>query len=420
MNNFFLFLVLLFSSLYKKSFSIVQKQKSSENISFLHDVFGDSYFYCTTLFLGKELTSQTFILDTGSSLTTSPCDKCISCSDEHFNRKYKLENESKIIQCNSDKCQLLSNVICKSNQCSFISSYAEGSMISGFYVNEEIFFQKIDIEMTITNISYNIPIGCTTKEMHIFKLQEADGIMGLSNNGKSFIDLLYKSNVIQKNIFSLCFSHEGGYFSIGKIVTSHHFSNIINYVNLVNTNKELYNIKLNYIEICDRKIQYNGTAIIDSGTTLSYFPSKIFRAIMRIYFKICKECRNLKRIKNYGYCAQFKDEREAKEILSEWRNISIRLDGYDFVWEPENYYFIYNNDEEYGSYICLGFEEDIRNDILLGTTFMHNYDIIFDKEKLRIGFVPADCNGYKNTTNIFDEDKNNIEEIEKNLNANDL
>ena len=422
MNIFFLLLA-LFSFFNNKISCIIQKKgKSSKNVSFLHDVIGDPYCYCTTLFLGKEKASQTFILDTASSLTTSPCDKCTSCSDEHH--KFKLEDESQIIQCNSYKCKLLPYVMCQSNECSFTSSYEEGSMISGFYVNEDIYFQKIDSEMKITKTPYNIPIGCTTKEMHIFQLQEADGVMGLNNNDKSFVNLLYKSNIIKKNIFSLCFSHEGGYFSIGKIVTTQHFYNIIKYVNLLNINdelyKDLYNIQLNYIQIGDRKVQYNGTAFIDSGTTLTYFPSKIFRAIMRYYLKICKKCGNLRRLPNYGYCAEFKDERELNEIVNEWKNIIIGLDGYDFIWEPHNFYLIYDHDEENGANVCLGFEESVRNNILLGTTFMHNYDIIFDKEKERIGFVQADCNGYKSSTNILDEDNYNIEDKEKILNTNDL
>ena len=75
MDNNFLFL-LLFFYFYNQSSCINHKEKSLEDVSFLQDVIGDKYCYCTILFLGKEKISQTFILDTASSLTTSPCDKC--------------------------------------------------------------------------------------------------------------------------------------------------------------------------------------------------------------------------------------------------------------------------------------------------------------------------------------------------------
>ena len=432
MNKFFFIILLL--SFYNKYLSLIYQVKSltslkkslrylDEDISFLQEIKGDSNYlnyYYTTLYLGKDKLPQIYILDTGSSITTSPCDKCTSCG-KHLNPKYKLENENKIIPCDSNRCSLVTSSKCVSNQCSFYVSYAEGSKISGFYVNEEVYFEIIDNENNITNISYNIPLGCTTKETHLFQTQLADGIMGLNNNDKSFISMLYKSKVIQKNIFSLCFSHEGGYFSIGKVATLHHFSKNISYVNLLNKNIGNYFINLNYIQIGKTKIQYNGKAFIDSGTTLTYFPNNKFDEIMRGFLEKCKEnkkCGNLRRIKGLGYCVKLNNETEIDDIISQgWSNITVVFDGYEFNWKPENYFFIYNT-EANGLNICLGFEGDKRQNILLGTTFMHGYDIIFDKDKYRMGFVPADCNRIykieKEENSI--EKKNNEEKIKFDIN----
>ena len=391
----------------KKSLRILD-----EDNAFLQEVKGDSNYlnyYYTTLYLGKDKSPQVYILDTGSSITTSPCDKCTSCG-QHLNQKYKLEDEKKIITCDSDKCNLLSNTKCISNQCSFHTSYAEGSKISGFYLNEDVYFETIDSENNITNISYNIPLGCTTKETHLFQTQLADGIMGLNNNDKSFVSILYRSKVIQKNIFSLCFSHEGGYFSIGKLATSHHFSKNISYVNLLNRNMGNYFINLNYIQIGDTKVQYNGKAFVDSGTTITYLPNNKFEEIMKGFLEICKsnkKCGNLRRIKSLGYCAKLNDETEINDIISlGWSNIIFVFDSYEFKWTPENYFFIYNT-EANGLNICLGFDGDKRQNVLLGTTFMHGYDIIFDKDKYRMGFVPADCNRNEKIEKK-EEDDNNI------------
>ena len=225
MDYYFQFLICFFSfynhySLcYNKTSFLINKDGYN---SFLQSIYTESYSYFTTLYLGKEKTPQTYILDTGNYVTSSPCDKCLSC-DEHLDQEYKLENDSKIISCNSTNCDMLSNVICQSNQCSFVESFREGSFISGFYVNESIFFEETNKK----NISYNIPIGCTTEEEGIIvKSQVADGIMGLGNNNKSFIDILYNSNIIKRKIFSICYSQGGGYFSIGKIDTSYHFYEI--------------------------------------------------------------------------------------------------------------------------------------------------------------------------------------------------
>ena len=349
--------------------------------------------------MGKEKIHQTYILDTGSFITTSPCNKCLSC-EEHLSPKYKLDDENKIIPCNSQKCDIVSNVQCQSNQCSFLAGYEEGSIISGLYIGESIFFE----ETVKNNISFNIPIGCTTKEEGIaIRSQNADGIMGLGNNNKSFIDILYNSKVIKSKIFSLCYSHQGGYFSIGKIDTSFHFSKNINYVSLIDLHMELYYIKVNYIQVGNTKIKYNKRASIDSGSTLTYFPNKIFKSIMKRYLKICKNCGNLRRIEEYGYCTKVKDVEEMNEIAKEWKDIIIVLDYYEFIWKPENYYFIYET-EEGDLNLCLGFEGEDIEKIVLGTTFMHGYDIIFDKEKFRIGIVPADCERNK----TLEEENDNI------------
>ena len=421
MENLFILLILLFY-LFELSLSILYEVKTlnslkkslrilDDDTSFLQEIKGDSNYlnyYYTTLYLGKDKSPQVYILDTGSSITTSPCSKCTSCGN-HLNPKYKL-NESNILECTNKKCNYVSNSRCVANVCSFHVSYAEGSKLSGLFVNQEVYFETIDSENKLTNISYYIPLGCTTQETHLFKTQLADGIMGLNNNDKSFVTMLYKLNITQKNIFSLCLAHEGGYFSIGKITTSHHFSKNISYVDLLNKNMGNYYIKLDYIKIGNKTIEYNGKAFIDSGTTISYFPNNNFDKIMKSFLEVCainKKCGNLRRIRGLGYCSKIDNESQINDIVYEgWSNIIVVFDGHEFIWEPGNYYFIYNTKDN-GLNVCLGFEGDSRNNILLGTTFMHGYDFIFDKEKYRMGFVPADCNRVRK---IEEEENNNNNE----------
>ena len=394
------FIVYTNSFIYKvKSLSYLQKslRQLSSDVSFLHYINGDSRYlnyYYTTLYLGKNKSPQVYILDTGSSITTSPCDQCTSCG-EHLNPKYPLENTSKILSCDDSKCKMAPSSRCSLHKCSFYISYAEGSRLSGIYVDQDIYFEAINMEPNITNQSYNIPIGCTTTETHLFKTQLADGIMGLNNNDNSFVSMMYKLDIIQKNIFSLCFEHDGGYFSIGKIYDEYHYSKDIKYVNLINKDFGNYKINFKYLKIGNDKVDFNGEAVIDSGTTISYFPTLKFKEIMKIILDKCeisKKCGNLRKVTNFGYCVQVKDEKELNKIVNEgWGNITFNFGDYEFNWTPKNYHYTYAPSKK-DINVCLGFDEDRRTNTLLGTTFMHGFDIIFDKEEHRLGFVEADCN----------------------------
>ena len=99
------------------------------------------------------------------------------------------------------------------NKCSFSISYSEGSSISGVYINEIVRFGENYKEQ----IGTFVPIGCTTDENHLFYTQDANGIMGLANNERNFVEILYKFGAIKKNIFSLCLAQLGGIFNIGEI-----------------------------------------------------------------------------------------------------------------------------------------------------------------------------------------------------------
>ena len=85
------------STVYKIK-SIPAKTKTLRNLSedhFLSRAFGDSYdlnYYYATLYVGKEQIPQTYILDTGSGITTSPCNKCTDCGT-HLNKKFEVEDE---------------------------------------------------------------------------------------------------------------------------------------------------------------------------------------------------------------------------------------------------------------------------------------------------------------------------------------
>ena len=159
-----------------------------------------------------------YFLDSGSSITSSTyvplCDHC----GKHINPAYNISSEDKILSCLDDKCRLVSSR-CNSNnnQSSFSISYSEGSSLKAVFINEIARFGHNYKEQNATFV----PIGCTKDENHLFYTQDANVIMGLANNAHNFLDILYKSATIERQIFSLCFAQMGGIFNISQINKIH-------------------------------------------------------------------------------------------------------------------------------------------------------------------------------------------------------
>jgi hypothetical protein len=63
--------------------------------------------------------------------------------------------------------------------------------------------------------------GCLVSEEGHFKLQYADGIMGLSMYTQTLVGEWFRHGSIAQNSFSLCLSREGGHISIGGTGLSH-------------------------------------------------------------------------------------------------------------------------------------------------------------------------------------------------------
>ena len=401
---------------------------SLRNLHTLSTVYGNSHnlnYYYAFLYLGKEGKKQSYILDTGSSVTTSPCSLCTNCG-RHQNGLYEVIQDN-ILKCDMEKCNYVSNTCggMLNKDCEFSVSYSEGSSISGKYINQLIRF----CDDYSNEDTFEFPIGCTNRETHLFRTQLADGIMGLQNTEKSFPSVLHRLGIIENNVFSLCFGQEGGFFAIGELIFDAHLSNNISYMNLQNDKfylVDLYNVEINgkIVNINERgRINYN--AIIDSGTTISYFPSSIANEMVNIIKEICNKeenknkCGNNTRDRELGDCYSFNNKTNMFYAIDNiFPNITfVFQDNNSFVWEPRNYYF--DNSGYYPGF-CLGFVGENTRRFTFGGTFMRGYDFIFNKKDSKIGFVQANCNyDYKKKKDSNNSNKDIIgtEQNDKNTNV---
>jgi hypothetical protein len=413
-KNMLIFLYLLISS---NSLILELKQISIPYLS-LHEnysysklrnlseqyIYGSAFkinYYYSNLYLGENMQKQGYILDTGSTITSSTCVPLCDHCGKHINPAYNLSSEDKILSCSDDRCKLVSSR-CNSNdnKCSFSISYSEGSSLKGVFINEIVRFGHNYKEQNATFI----PIGCTTDENHLFYTQDANGIMGLANNDHNFIDILYKSRAIERKIFSLCFAQMGGIFNIGEINYKIHKENI-SFVPMLLDRGKYFGLTIKSMAVNNRTIdnyRQNGFNIfIDSGTTISYINNKIFDEILILMKEECKKfdknnaCGRYLYHNDFGHCFYFNTIEDMHYAVNNyWPVIHFYLDGYDYKWKGENYFFNITSNSKIGA--CMGINKSFGTKITLGSSWIIGHDIIFDRDNHLIGIAEAECYQNKN------------------------
>ena len=196
-----------------------------------------------------------------------------------------------MIDINSEECDYLPNLFNETfqfkikknlerNNCKFYSEL-ENEKIYGLYLNQLISFETISVKNNTDDDlddyvseenEFQIPIGCSLKETGFLQAALADGIIGLNNNNKSFVSMLYRKDLIKNNLFSICLDKEGG---LGDIDTKYHICSEINYIDY-NQTKDLYEFETKKIIIKDIEIESKYISTINSASTISFFPEPIF------------------------------------------------------------------------------------------------------------------------------------------------
>lgn len=97
--------------------------------------------------------------------------------------------------------------------------------------------------------------------------------------------------LIDDMIFSLCFSKHGGYLTIGGVDTTfHNKGEVIKYIPY--TGNTQYKVPFESYqfgtETVSRTVDKSYYSVIDSGTTLTYFPKKIYSEFETYFSNYCK------------------------------------------------------------------------------------------------------------------------------------
>lgn len=404
---------------------------------------------------------QTVIVDTGSGVTAFPCEGCKGCGDTYHTDNYYKHSQSKTfrpLECNEcfrGYCATMDG----KKKCRISMSYAEGSSWSAYEASDLCYAggqhdEALTISGPQTNVNtqnllvdhidpveasmfaFELAFGCQISITGLFITQLADGIMGMENEKTSFWKQMHLKNAIPRPEFSLCFSRsnsadrEGtgaGAMTLGGVDPRLHVSPMVFAKNMKATGFYAVHLKAVYLRegggasaqtvqadmgrfhklgVSEKDLN-SGNVIVDSGTTDTYFTSKLNGPFKKAWKELTG--------KDYSHNSVQLSEEEIENLPT----IILVVQGFDgdavgdepdgnpddiagyagktdlsdnprdvVIAIPATHYMEFDTDT--GKYVPRFYTEESSGSVL-GANAMMGHDVFFDVARGRIGFSESDC-----------------------------
>jgi hypothetical protein len=130
---------------------------------------------------------------------------------------------------------------------------------------------------------------------------------------------------------------------------------------------------------------------------MTYLPSSIYKELDKAVNSFCStpnRCMGAVKKANVGLCYKLNQNINLVQFIESMPTINFLFEGgVTYSLKPDNYIFNYSdfNSKSDENVFCTGITSWDKDEILLGTTWMHNHDIIFDLQHNKIGFAASEC-----------------------------
>ncbi|KAI7753717.1 hypothetical protein M8C21_024730, partial [Ambrosia artemisiifolia] len=376
--------------------------------------------YFTKLQIGSPPKDFHVQVDTGSDLLWVNCIECENCpkkSDLGIPLALydpKASSSAKKVTCDDKFCKATftdqSNE-CKAGMlCAYSVKYGDGSATSGFFVHEKVTIAQVSGNRQTTPMSGNVILGCGAKQSGQLGSsdQALDGILGFGQSNTSMLSQLSSAKKMRK-MFSHCLDGKrgGGIFAIGEVVQPK-----IKTTPLIDEQTH-YNIELKSIDVNGEDIKLptgildffkKQAAVVDSGTTLAYFPDEVYNQLMEKIMAAQpgkKPHVVQKRFKCYKYSGNIDDGFPVVNLHFA-NSLSLKV-------LPHQYFFQVQDDEW-----CIGFQDSNlkgntgKEITLLGDIVLSDKLVTYDMEKKVIGWIDYNCSS---SIKVKDEESGKVYEV---------
>ena len=367
-------------------------------------LFGDyermGYYY-TYVEIGSESDPQLFslIVDSGSALTVVPCRGCNDCGS-HMDPQYDMGRSStaEYVKCGDADCYGTCSGL--DSKCRFSISYSEGSSLRGDNIRDLVAVGGRDYHLKGVPFVF----GCATTMTNLFKTQLVDGIMGVNNDKRrTIVDSLRDHHGLKEDVFSLCLSYKGGAFVLGGYNASLHvdpkasvawepFLTTSNFFEVKMTDIRVGGVSIGLDTVSLNGGSSGGGWIVDSGTTFTWVPSRVFGKMQRQYESTCSGQGHCEGAVTYAdrdamWCYRITPtvNKTEDDLLKTFPSIKVQLQRVTLVIPPQQYFF--SQDDS----LCIGIFEDMGNQGIFGMNLMQDYDVIFHRTRREMGWMRARC-----------------------------
>ncbi|XP_020532231.1 aspartyl protease family protein 1 isoform X2 [Amborella trichopoda] len=352
------------------------------SLGFLH------YSFVT---LGTPNVTFLVALDTGSDLFWVPCDcsRCAPTLSMSYGFDFELNiynsnasSTSKHVSCSNSLCQWQSECSRSTGHCPYQVSYvSDDTSSSGVLIEDVLYLTTDDSQVVKAPITF----GCGQVQSGSFLDAAApNGLFGLGVEKLSVPSILSGLGLIHDS-FSMCFGQDGiGRIRFGDNGSSDQEETPFN----LDQSYPTYNISITDIQVGSSSIKTGFSALFDSGTSFTYLADPI-------YTRLAKSVPDKRHQPDsrlpFEYCYN-----ASSNVNSNIPDVSLLMQGGSRfpIYDP-----IISFSTQGHIVYCLAVVKGEGMNII-GQNFMTGLRIVFDREKLVLGWKKFNCYDVENTSTL--------------------
>ncbi|POO00800.1 Aspartic peptidase [Trema orientale] len=359
------------------------------------------FLHYTTVKLGTPGMKFMVALDTGSDLFWVPCDctRCAPTDATPFPSDFQLNiydprgsSTSKKVRCNNTMCAHRHRCLGKFSSCPYRVSYVSAeTSTSGILIEDVLHLKREDNYQEL--VEAYVTFGCGQVQSGSFlDVAAPNGLFGLGMEKISVPSILSREGFIADS-FSMCFGQDGiGRISFGDKGSPDQEETPFN----LHPSHPTYDISATQIRVGTTLFDVDLAALFDSGTSFTYLVDPTYTRVSESFHSQVQDRRRPPGSKiPFEYCYDMSPDVNSSLIPS----LSLTMKGgSQFAVSDPVIVISAQNEILY----CLAIVKSAELNII-GQNFMTGYRVVFDREKLILGWKKSDCYDIDDYSNLAEK-----------------